>query len=591
MAKIQLTNEEKIVKKYYEEFVSKRRITSISKKEVIEFCNNYVKEVLKNTRFENEVLEIKDETSKGVAGSMATAENGKVSILKINFEEVVGKNGFKSRNKDAKFKTFVELLDTLNHETQHYFQTKEIQNFRITANGMKLSTGMEIVRENIASAVERDKFYSLEEGNYSDLYIEGDARRNGAIKTSTQLLRIFSKLERSRKETLINRVVNSIERDNVEFNKLKYDGSTQKYDRGDVTSAYVDEYIAYKPESLERKKYSVLAFEYGEDGSRYYFDEVLNIRDDIYETIKNNKKITSETRKNMYEQVDSGFSQILYNSLIRSSKETIVDIRRRIGDKRFIKELDYIHEGKKKEIAEKVQKYRQYDEFFMKNRDKLSQRGFSKIEERLNKLYANTKYVIKKDELTGEEYDTIESDQIKFLQKLGAKIIETKGKYPMFTPEEIEENDLKRKEQKEKYKEQMKREFEQRKFEQCKKREARERAIKEFNRREHARKMKNPIYRFAYNIRKAMENSKRKKLPQGVAQNKYLEEDLVQKRDELNHLTNSKDNLEIKYTGIQKEAEELIVEAESKAYLDKQEVRENEKNINEEEQNIGKGNI
>ena len=227
----------------------------------------------------------------------------------------------------------------------------------------------------------------------------------------------------------------------------------------------------------------------------------------------------------------------------------------------------------------------------MKNRDKLSQRGFSKIEERLNKLYANTKYVIKKDELTGEEYDTIESDQIKFLQKLGAKIIETKGKYPMFTPEEIEENDLKRKEQKEKYKEQMKREFEQRKFEQCKKREARERAIKEFNRREHARKMKNPIYRFAYNIRKAMENSKRKKLPQGVAQNKYLEEDLVQKRDELNHLTNSKDNLEIKYTGIQKEAEELIVEAESKAYLDKQEVRENEKNINEEEQNIGKGNI
>ena len=95
----------------------------------------------------------------------------------------------------------------------------------------------------------------------------------------------------------------------------------------------------------------------------------------------------------------------------------------------------------------------------------------------------------------------------------------------MFTPEEIEENDLKRKEQKEKYKEQMKKEFEQRKFEQCKKREARERAIKEFNRRKHARKMKNPIYRFAYNIRKAMENSKRKKLPQGVAQNKYLEEE------------------------------------------------------------------
>ena len=103
--------------------------------------------------------------------------------------------------------------------------------------------------------------------------------------------------------------------------------------------------------------------------------------------------------------------------------------------------------------------------------------------------------------------------------------------------------------------------------------------------------MKNPIYRFAYNIRKTMENSRRKKLPQGVAQNKYLEKDLVQKRDELNQLTNSKDNLETKYTDIQKEAEELIVEAESKAYLDKQEVRENEKNIKEEEQNIGKGNI
>ena len=59
----------------------------------------------------------------------------------------------------------------------------------------------------------------------------------------------------------------------------------------------------------------------------------------------------------MFKQVNAGFAQIMYNSLARSSKEKIVDIRRRIGDTKFIKEIDYIHTGKLNEIKEKVQKY------------------------------------------------------------------------------------------------------------------------------------------------------------------------------------------------------------------------------------------
>lgn len=597
MAKIQLTNEEKIIKEYYGKIVSKNRIIKLQKKELIEFCNRYVKEVLKNTRFQNEIIKILDETDSGSAGSMSTAPNGQASKLTINFDYLLDKNALNSRNENTKFNAFVELVDTLNHETQHYFQSKEQQNFRITASGMKFSTCLEIIREHIATRTERDKFYSPKEGNYNDLYIEGDARRTGAVKTATQLLRAIPQMDGKKKNKLIKRVETSIKQDNVEFNELKYESSFEKYDRGDVTSAYVDEYVAAKPKILQEKEFSSLGFEYDTDGSRFSFEEVLELRDAAYETIKSNKKIKRETRQDMFRQVNSGFSQIMYNALRRSSPEKIIDIRRRIGDDKFIQEIDYIHTGKMNEIKEKVEKYNQYIEFFSKNRKIIDNKVFKSASGELDKLYEKTGYVVKIDEVTGEKYDTINSKQIEYLKRLGQKIIDTKDKYPLYTEEEIKESDEKRKDSKAKYVEEMKDMYAQRKFEHIKKREQeerikqeQERAKREQMRREHMRKMKNPLYRVGYTISRIVQNSKRKKLVEAPSSSRYSKE-LYQKREDLEELNDKKELLQNRINNIKDESEKVLVEAENKVYLQKQEERDNIKEDIEEEKVFGKRDI
>lgn len=593
--KIQLTNEEKIIKKYYNEFVEKNRLLGISKDQILKFCQTYVKEVINGTRFENEIIRIEEEKNPDNAGSMDTRENGKASILKVNIDMLLEKDELGSKNKDLRFRAFAELVDTLNHETQHYFQNKEVENFKFTKNSMTFSNCLEIIREKISTMTEREKFYSAKEGNYPDVYIEGDARRTGSIKTSSQLLRIDPKMSAKRKIYLLGKVNHSIKKDNVEFNKLRYDGSFEKYDRNDVTSAYVDEYVAAHPNILNNRKFSTLAFEYDTDGTRFAFEELLDIRDDVYQSIKNNKKITEETRESMFKQVNAGFAQIMYNSLARSSKEKIVDIRRRIGDTKFIKEIDYIHTGKLNEIKEKVQKYNQYTEFFNANKKYLKPEKFKDISEQIDQLYINTGYEIHTDD-KGKKYATINSTQIDMLKKLGAKILDTKNQYPMYTPVELEESNRRRAQRKLELKQQLRDDFAQRRFEQMKKQEREERLKQEQEEirrqkalKEHQRKMKNPLYRIKYNMGQVIKNIGKKKLPAPSKQG-VRKELLFEKRDEVEALNKEKYELEQDLSNVKLEVEDSLLKAENQMYLDKQEQHEKEE-VKKEEENLGKGNI
>lgn len=593
--KIQLTNEEKIIKKYYNSLVERSRFFNVSKEELIKFSQKYVNEVLKGTRYENEVIIIEEEKNPDNAGSMNTQENGTPSVLKINFEELVQKDWLNSKNENERFVAFVELLDTLNHETQHYFQNKDVENFKFTKNSMTFSNCLEIIREKISTMTDREKFYSVKEGNYPDVYIEGDARRTGCIKTATQLLRIAPKMPSKWKSFLETRVFKSMKKDNVEFNKFKFDGSFEKYDRNDVTSAYVDEYIAAHPNALKKKQFSALNFEYREDGTRYAFEEVLEMRNEAYLSIKNNKKINEETRSSMLKQINAGFAQIMYNSLARSSKEKIIDIRRRIGDEQFIKEIDYIHTGKLNEIKEKVKKYEQYSEFFNENKKMMKKERFIKASEEIDQLYINTGYQIRVDD-KGKKYATINSTQIDMLKKLGTQILDTKNQYPMYTEEELEESNRKREIRKLEVKEDNKDRFAQRRFEQKKKREREERLKQEQAeirrqkaRREHERKMKNPFYRIKYNMGQVIKNIGKKKLPAPSKQG-LSKELLFEKREEVEALNKEKYELEQDLSNVKLEVEDTLLKAENQMYIDKQEQHEKD-NIKKEEENIGKGNI
>ena len=251
---VKLKEEEKKTKEFFERFVNKNSFLKPSKRKILDYCNQYVLSVLKDTKYANEKIIILEENNPNNAGSMLTAENGQESELRINLDSLLSDKKLASKNQMDRFKAGVSLQNTLNHEIKHYFQKKGIENFRISTNGMTISECMNIAQEDIAKKTDLDKFYSVDEGNYADTYIEGDARREGALKTAIQLFRIYPNLSEKKKNYLVKKVIKSIEEDNVEFNKLRYDSSSKKYNRYDVTTAYVDEYISAKAKILKNHK-------------------------------------------------------------------------------------------------------------------------------------------------------------------------------------------------------------------------------------------------------------------------------------------------------------------------------------------------
>ena len=573
---VRLTNEEKIVRDFFGKSVDKKSLFKPSKKKILEYCSKYVEATLKNTKYENERIILMEEKDPENAGSMQTAENGGVSILRINVDLLIDK--FASNNSNRRFIAAVSLQDTLNHEIQHYFQKKGIENFRINTKGMTISDCMNIAQEDLAKKTDLDKFYSVDEGNYEDTYIEGDARRTGAIKTATQLFRIFPNLSVKKREFLVNKVIKSIDEDNVEFNKLKYDSSRAKYNRHDVTTAYVDEYVSAKPQILENKKYKILNLEYDKDGTRFSFEEVVERKNRELEALLSNSKITEETKNNLYKQASAGFSQILYNCLIRSSDEQIVEQRRRMGDEVFFKELNFVIKGKKSDINEQFKKYEQYSKFFEENKDRISEKLKGDALDSLSHIYEKTNFSVQIDEKTGKQKIDFNVHELNYLNKIKGEVEKTYNMYPKYvTKEQYEASNNRIRKDKENYKNLMKDRFAQRRFEQIKKKEKEEKTKRMNALKEHRRKMKNPLYRLAYNIRKRIENNNKKQL-QG-ATDSFNKEVLENKRAEVQSLELTRDELSRRFDNIKKESEEILSIAENKVFLNRDEKKMEENEI------------
>ena len=573
---VRLTNEEKIVRDFFGKFIDKKSLFKPSKKKILEYCSKYVEATLKNTKYENEKIILMEEKDPENAGSMQTAENGGVSILRINVDLLIDK--FASNNSNRRFVAAVSLQDTLNHEIQHYFQKKGIENFRINTKGMTISDCMNIAQEDLAKKTDLDKFYSVDEGNYEDTYIEGDARRTGAIKTATQLFRIFPNLSVKKREFLVNKVIKSIDEDNVEFNKLKYDSSRAKYNRHDVTTAYVDEYVSAKPQILENKKYKILNLEYDKDGTRFSFEEVVKRKNRELEALLSNHKIKEETKKNLYKQASAGFSQILYNCLIRSSDEQIIEQRQRMGDEAFLKELNFVIKGKKSDINEQFKKYEQYSKFFEENKDRISEKLKGDALDSLSHIYEKTNFSVQIDEKTGKQKIDFNVHELNYLNKIKSDVEKTYNMYPKYvTKEQYEASDNRIRKEKENYKNLMKDRFAQRRFEQIKKKEEKERIKRNKALKEHRRKMKNPLYRLAYNMRKRIENNNQKQLPS--ATNRFNKETLENKRAEVESLVSTRNELSHRFDNIKKESEEILAVAENKVFLNREEKQMEENEI------------
>ena len=83
---IKLTNEEKKIKEFFENFVDKKSIFKPSKEKILEFCDEYVRLTLKNTKYENERIDLSEEYNPKTRGNIQTGRNGEASKLKLKLD-------------------------------------------------------------------------------------------------------------------------------------------------------------------------------------------------------------------------------------------------------------------------------------------------------------------------------------------------------------------------------------------------------------------------------------------------------------------------------------------------------------------------
>lgn len=552
MGNIHLTDEEKVIKKYYDAFVNKSGFKRVNKDMIIDLLREYSAVTMKGTRFEDTKIEILEEKDKNTFGSMSVHRTGDATLT-INLDRFQA--NFNTFNKDKKFVTFYKLMNTANHEFKHLFQEKDSKEFIMTTNGHTISQCLEFSREKLAQLTDREEFYDSEVGNYKDTIIEGDARRTGCLKTVTQLLRIFPNMKKEYKNYLINKTVQSLKEDNVEYSELKYESGKNKGDRDEVTSYYVDEIIATHPKILDT--YNILRFEYHSDGSRRSFEELMQIRDSRLAKLDANNKITNETRKNIKEQVNTAMSQIMLNELKSKGKKEVEYLCRKYGKEKILNELEFVEEGLYRRLYERSQNYKKYREFFNNNKELIDKKISKKIREEYEELYKKAKTRDVYDS-NNEKYTIIDSYESRLISAATRYVKE--NEFKRYGPFEMDYIDKEREN----------------------KRQETLAELKLNNRRRVAKKDKEEYERRKAEIEKQNQDSKKPinqlKKMFGKSNDQMLLDgntrvfELYEKREKLEKLKDNKEELELKFEEIRSNSENILMKAEK--YIDDDKVKE-----------------
>lgn len=615
---MRLTNEEKLIKEFYNVICREDITEEELYMEAMSFAQNYVDEVKKNTRFEEDKIVV-DEENRDVYGSMNTQDKGKTSKLNINFNYVLHDShnikdkygnkkkiryGIAEKDPKARFRGFREFIDTLNHETEHFFQSKYAEEFSITEKGMSFSNMMKVLRENASLEVEPKKFYRE---NYGDVFVENDANRVGSFKTASQLFRIFPNMSKEQVQIVYSNMIETLKERTDDMGKIKFDNG-KLYDRENILSAYTDEYIATHPKALQQSGYEALLQEYHHDGRRRTFLEVINYKDKIQEKIDNNVKFTKENKEAMKNGIQSGYGRIMYNCLIRCSDEEFTDIRRVLGDDRLGDEIAYMYKGIMGEYEQKREELGEIKAFIKDNKERFSPEQYENLKEAY--LTAIRKIMpVKEFTEDGEPYMNFEdSDALKRIidlaKKADAKPVEqyktrTEKQEAIARLEEASKKEkdkcierYKKRDERhkiEKIEEEKREKEEQIKREQQEQKERIEYSAKE---REYRVKMRNPFFRMKQLFLKTFAPKSKyllaePEMPEHMKPNiKLSRKDIEQKRNQKAGLKKEFDEKSLKLEQAKEDVVPLIAKVRSKQLLERENMVPQEIE-NQNKENIG----
>ncbi len=405
--KNELTEQEKIVQKYYTIFVEEAKNYSNrqKKKNIKNFAKEFANATIVGTRYADNKISLGKENRKKTNASMNTlGGQDKDSILKINIRKFMKEYKLNSTKEKDLFPAYFKLVETANHEMTHFFQGKDNGQFKMASNMISMSEALDFSYEDVARRLDKD-FYNGKRGNYHNIMKEGDARRNGYIQAAIQF---FNAIPMSEKRAIYlgKKLVQSMEEDNIEYEKIYIDNSAKKHSRTDVVR-YTEQAVAKNPK-LYLEKFPVLKYEYMKNGQRFPLEKVWEGMH--YAQSKASNKI-------MLERTQVGFAKVMGNILKDMTDIEMEDLIRRYGKEEVCKMIDFTRYGKRQELE---QRERKLDKYF----NIVKQKGLNNyvnayaMKDALRTFQQKAGYGTHYDIETQDNYIGFENEETKFLDNL-----------------------------------------------------------------------------------------------------------------------------------------------------------------------------
>lgn len=435
-----------LFRKTYKDVVEKQVDENEYSLQMQEFAKNFSRLYLKNAGMKkSDVDVILDKDNLKIL-------NGEKEIINIKLNEniISGKNH--NLSKVGRAKDIIEIAEDIGVELEvtgmmlQNTKDEELNNRGFYISSKETApTIMQSIEYSLSKLPTDDKDmvnYDIDDLNAPSEYSINLARRRTFLNNFKSIVDMETKAE-----ILDEKVKNSMIDDVLE--KMEIENEKSYYEESSILNVFAENselnysrpemLILMHPEIIEKD--NSLKNKFNEDGTLIEFDKLIELREKNKEDKRNNGNYKEETLERVTKEIDESFAELMYQKLLNNhSKFEIKDLRKRLGDDEFLKELDTILDVKARVRDDNYNLSVDFVDYALENREKILNNLNLDTKTRFNAVLENTKGDI---EYRDNEYAKIE-ERLAFIKDIRQHVINTKGMEKKYTPQELEKSDNER---------------------------------------------------------------------------------------------------------------------------------------------------
>ena len=366
-----------LFRKMYDETVQKQVGTEEYIGQVKEFIINYANLYINKTSLKGDAIDVSIEENR-----LKLSTNGK-EFVDIGLNEEILNGNRNTNNKITKMNNIIEIAEDIGVELElKSLDLQNVKNDDIDNKGFYISakdkapTTKDAIDYSLRKLPQEDtqiaNFWIDDEELISEYDID-NARRNtylnvfeSAINMETKTIKIEPGIK--------SKIVNDFIDKSAVLNEASYIEEQEMLELNeeelDINYSKPDILVLMHPEIIE--KFNSLKDKYNSDGTLIEFDKLIELREHNISNILSDSRYTEENKDEMVIGVRESFAGIMYEKLVNDHSEVeVLDLRKRLGDDKFIEELNTIIETKGKIRDDNYNILKEFVDFSDSNMEKI----------------------------------------------------------------------------------------------------------------------------------------------------------------------------------------------------------------------------